>query len=114
VGTWNLFVLENELRSSPKCKEVFGHAADSQFQYEDFLSSVHPDDGALVEATIAQALDPKGTGLYELDWGPVRMYGPPSNCKGKARDERHVCASVFGLLVEVRSPGHDELRACRS
>ena len=35
-------VLENELRSSPKCKEIFGLSPDAQFRYEDFLSIVHP------------------------------------------------------------------------
>jgi hypothetical protein len=30
------------------------------------------------------------------------MYGPPSDCKGKARAVRQVCANVFGLCVESR------------
>jgi hypothetical protein len=28
----------------------------------------------------------------------------------KLIDEKMVCANVFGLLMEVQSPGHDELR----
>jgi hypothetical protein len=48
------FVLENELRSSPKCKEIFGLSADAQFRYEDFLSIVHPEDRSLVEASVAR------------------------------------------------------------
>jgi hypothetical protein len=29
----------------------------------------------------------------------------------KLRARRQVCANVFGLLMEIGSPGHDELRA---
>jgi len=91
VGTWHLVVLENELRSSPRCKEIFGLSADAQFRYEDFLSAVHPDDRSLVEATVAHALDPEGTGLYELDY---RVIHPDGNIrwlagKGKAFFEEH-------------------------
>jgi hypothetical protein len=38
------------------------------------------------------------------------MYGPPRDCKGKVWTRRQVCANVFGLWVEINSPGHDELR----
>ncbi len=38
------------------------------------------------------------------------MYGPPHDCKGKAKGDRQVCANVFGLWWRVQSPGHDELR----
>jgi hypothetical protein len=38
------------------------------------------------------------------------MYGPPHDCKRKAKSDRQICANVFGLLMETGSPGHDELR----
>jgi hypothetical protein len=44
----------------------------------------------------------------------TRMYGPPRDCKGEVWSRRQVCANVFGLWVEISSPGHDELRACLS
>ena len=68
VGTWHLSVLDNELYSSPECKEVLGLPANAQLCFQDFISVLHPDDRSLVEAEIAQALDPKGAGLFELDY----------------------------------------------
>jgi len=56
VGTWHWFVLENELHSSPKCKKIFGFLPEAQFRYEDFISVIHPDDRAMVQATIADSL----------------------------------------------------------
>jgi PAS domain S-box-containing protein len=91
VGTWHLAVPENELHSSPKCREVFGLSSECEFRYEDFLAFLHPDDRSTVEATIARALDPNGTGLYEIDYriihrdGSVRWIGG----KGKAFFEEH-------------------------
>ena len=34
--------------------------------------------------------------------------------QGDVWSRRQVCANVFGLWVEISSPGHDELRACLS
>ena len=44
------------------CEEIFGFHRDAGFSYEDFLSSLHPDDLPLVDAAIAHALDSNGTG----------------------------------------------------
>jgi hypothetical protein len=44
----------------------------------------------------------------------LKMYGPPQDCKGKVWARRQVCANVYGLWLETRSPGQDEMRACPS
>lgn len=106
VGTWNLLVLDNELRSSPKCKEIFGVAPEAQFQYEDFLSTVHPDDRSSVEAAVANALDPEGTGLYEIDYrivhrdGNVRWLGGKGKTFFEERDGVQVAARFIGTVLD--------------
>jgi signal transduction histidine kinase len=106
VGMWHLSLLENEPTSSPRCKEIFGLSPVAQFRYEDFLSAVHPEDRSLVEASVAHALDPKGTGLYELDYrvihpnGTVRWLGG----KGKAFFEQYngewVATRFIGTVLD--------------
>ena len=106
VGTWNLFVLENELRSSPRCKEIFGFSADAEFRYEDFLSVIHPDDRSLVEGTVAHALDPSGTGLYELDYrivhtdGTIRWLGGKGRAFFEERDGKQVATRFIGTVLD--------------
>ena len=106
VGTWNLLVLENELRSSPKCKEIFGLSPDAQFRYEDFLSIVHPEDRSLVEASVAHALDPEGTGLYELDYriihsdGNVRWLGGKGKAFFEERNGKQVATRFIGTVLD--------------
>jgi PAS domain S-box-containing protein len=106
VGTWHLFLPEHELRSSPKCKEIFGFSADGPFRYEDFLSVIHPDDRQLVEATVAQALDPQGTGLYELDYrinhsdGTVRWLGGKGKAFFEERNGKQVATRFIGTVLD--------------
>jgi hypothetical protein len=39
------------------------------------------------------------------------MYGPPSDCKEKAKVEKTSLRKCIRPLVELSAPGHDELRA---
>jgi PAS domain S-box-containing protein len=106
VGTWHLSLPESELRSSPKCKEIFGLSADAPFRYEDFLSAVHPDDRSLVDATVAHALDPKGTGLYELDYrvihpnGNVRWVGGKGKAFFEERNGERSATRFIGTVID--------------
>ncbi|ADV83633.1 two-component system sensor histidine kinase NtrB [Terriglobus saanensis] len=106
VGTWHLTLPENELRSSPRCREIFGLSADAAFRYEDFLSAVHPDDRALVEAMVEHALDPKGTGLYELDYrvlypdGTVRWVGGKGKAFFEEQNGQRVATRFIGTVLD--------------
>ena len=56
VGSWRLDVRKNELRWSDENWRIFGVARDTPLTYETFLSSVHPDDRAFVDAKWQAAL----------------------------------------------------------
>jgi signal transduction histidine kinase len=106
VGTWHLFLAENELRSSPHCKEIFGVLPDAPFSYEDFLATVHPDDRSLVELSVTRALDPNGTGLYELDYrivrsdGTIRWLGGKGRTFFEERDGQKVAIRFIGTVLD--------------
>jgi hypothetical protein len=42
------------------------------------------------------------------------MYGPPRDCKGKVGREDKSAQMYSALLVEIVSPGQDEMRTCLS
>jgi len=106
VGTWNLMVEEKLLRSSPTCREVFGFPADAEFSYNDFLSVIYPDDLPLVEKAIANALDPRGTGLYEIDYriarpdGAVRWLGGKGKVFFEERNGEQVAIRFIGTVLD--------------
>ena len=106
VGTWLLSIPGNELQSSAKCKEVSGLNPDDQFSYEDFLALLHPDDRPLVEAAIGHALDPNGTGIYEIDYriirsdGAVRWVGGKGKAVFEERDGARVVTRFIGTVLD--------------
>lgn len=68
VGTWDFNPLTGELVWSARCKEIFGLPASAQVSYDDFLAGVHPDDRAATDAAVQQALDPTGSGTYDIEY----------------------------------------------
>ena len=106
VGTWHLFVAKEELSSSPKCKEIFGFPPEAEFAYADFLSVLYPDDRPLVEAAIADALDPNGKGLYELDYrivrpdGLIRWLGGKGKAFFEERNGERVASRLIGTVLD--------------
>ncbi len=106
VGTWALAVIDNQLHSSPRCREIFGYAADAKFQYDDFLRSLHPEDRAIVDAVIKRALDPAGTRTYDYEYRIVRGQGEVRwiLAKGKTffeeRDGQTVAVRFVGTVLD--------------
>ena len=50
----------------------------------------------------------------EMNKSPKTNVWSAARLQGKVWSRRQVCANVFGLWVEIVSPGHDEMRACLS
>jgi hypothetical protein len=42
------------------------------------------------------------------------MYGPPHDCKRKVEGEKASLRKCIRPVMEISSPGHDELHACLS
>jgi PAS domain S-box-containing protein len=106
LGTWLLSIPERELESSPKCKEVFCLAPEEQFRYEDFLALLHPDDRSTVEAAVDHAIDPSGSGIYEIDYriirhdGAVRWVGGKGRAFFEERNGEQVVTRFIGTVLD--------------
>lgn len=106
VGTWLLSIPGRELQSSPKCKEIFGLTAANPFSYEDFVALLHPEDRGAVEAAVEDAIDPNGTGEYEIDYriilpsGAVRWVGGKGKAFFEERDGKRVVVRFIGAVLD--------------
>jgi signal transduction histidine kinase len=106
VGTWDLAVLDDELHSSPRCKEIFGFAATAAFQYDDFLNCIYPMDREVVHAVVQRALSPEGTGEYENEYRVVLPGGAVRwiFAKGRVFFENHgnqpVAIRMIGTVLD--------------
>ena len=106
VGTWSLVLPGSELRSSPKCKEIFGFSADAPFEYEDFLATVHPDDSLLVKNAVAGALNPGDIGNYEIDYriihpdGSIRWIGAKGRAFFEGQEGSQEAVRFIGTVID--------------
>ena len=106
VGTWDLSLLDDELHSSPRCREIFGIPAGAPFQYPEFLAALHPDDREAADAVVRRAVEPTGTGSYENHY---RIICPDGDtrwifAKGKVffeeRDGKTVATRLIGTVLD--------------
>lgn len=69
LGSWELDLSTRTLTASATCKSIFGYPATSDFTYEMLIASVHPDDRARMQATVARTIE---TGRdYEIEYRNV-------------------------------------------
>lgn len=68
VGTWDYDLVANTLAWSARCKEIFGVPTEAEVTYADFVELVHPDDRAATTDAVTRALDPTGSGSYDIEY----------------------------------------------
>ena len=102
IGTWDFDPATGALVWSDRCRLAFGMAGDAPVDYQGFLEAVHPDDRARVDRSVQDALDPHGTGQFDIEYrtrwadGAVRWV----MAKGRA-----TFAEVGGARRAVRFTG---------
>ncbi|WP_400191583.1 PAS domain-containing protein [Hymenobacter sp. B81] len=117
VGTWDLNPLTGQLLWSDRCKELFGLAPAEEVDYPRFLRCLHPDDRARVDAVVQQALDPRGTGAYDVEYRTVAPDGQLRQVRATGRayfDSARAQALRFvGTITDVSDAKRrdDEYRA---
>ncbi|MBV8526237.1 MAG: PAS domain-containing protein, partial [Acetobacteraceae bacterium] len=60
LGTWHWDLITGDLVWSERCKAMFGLPPDASMTYGRFLSALHPDDRAPIDAAVQAALEQDG------------------------------------------------------
>lgn len=89
IFDWNLDA--SELHWSDLAKKMYGIKADGPISLSDFTERLHPEDKERVLGAVRQALDPEGSGEYDLEYRILR----PSN------EERSIAAKGKAFFEEV-------------
>nr|WP_280922887.1 PAS domain S-box protein [Rubellimicrobium aerolatum] len=72
IGTWDHDPVARVLRWDARSKELFGLPPEAEMGSErEFLMAVHPGDRARVAAAARAALDPEGTGDYDIEYRAI-------------------------------------------
>ncbi|GAA5481533.1 protein-glutamate methylesterase/protein-glutamine glutaminase [Haloferula sargassicola] len=75
LGTFEYDLSTGEIRSSPRNNEILTGDPGRSTGYLDFVKQLHPEDRAMVEETVAEALRPDGSGEYSVVYRVLRGDG---------------------------------------
>jgi hypothetical protein len=84
----------------------FWPAVTTQVSYDNFLAGIHPDDRPATNAAVQQALDPAGTGTYNIEHRTRWQEGGPTQwarATGKAffDADRTPAQRFIGTITDV-------------
>ena len=94
----------NELQWDDTLKAMWGLPAGAPVDYDLWRACVHPDDLALVEAEIQRCTDPRGDGVYDIEY---RVIGKTDGVerwiatRGQTNFEDHVPVSLHGVALDA-------------
>ena len=102
IGTWDLDVFSNTLRSCSRWTAILGSPLDTRNWYQEFLECVHPEDRDMVDANVQSALDPRGTGQYDHEY---HVIWPNGELRWVAARGKAFFEEIDGQLWAVRFIG---------
>jgi PAS domain S-box-containing protein len=73
LGTWEYYPLTGDLHWSPECRKIYGLRSDTEVDMTIFNEHIHEDDRQHVLQNIAEAMDPKGNGKYDVIYRITRF-----------------------------------------
>jgi signal transduction histidine kinase len=92
---------------------MWGLPAGAPVDYDLWRACVHPDDLARVEAAVQRCADPRGDGVYDIEY---RVIGKTDGVerwiatRGQTNFENNVPVSFLGIALEVTNRKHIERR----
>jgi PAS domain S-box-containing protein len=102
IGWWDWNIVSGTLEWSEQCKALFQLPPDAVMSYRRFLSAIHPEDAAQVDAAVRRTV--KGGAPFDVEMrvllpdGEVRWIAT----KGRAyRDDSGRTARMSGMALDV-------------
>ncbi len=109
LGMWFWDLTTNDLVWTAKCKQLFGLAANTEMNYEIFLSSLHPDDRQLTHQAVMQTQEGKVDYdvEYRVIWpnGSVRWIAAKGRC---LYDYTGKAVRMMGTAQDITERKHTE------
>jgi PAS domain S-box-containing protein len=94
----------NELQWDDTLKAMWGLPADAPVDYDLWWACVHPEDRARVEAAIQRCLDPRGDGVYDIEYRVIGKTDAAERwiaTRGRTDFENGAPVSFYGVALDV-------------
>ena len=73
LGTWEYLPVTGRLTWSDECKRIYAFPQDREVDYDLFSEHIYPEDKAFAQNAIEKAMDPLGTGSYDIEYRILRF-----------------------------------------
>ncbi|GAB3978336.1 hypothetical protein GCM10028806_41220 [Spirosoma terrae] len=105
LGTWDLNVHTGELLWSNRTKELFGLSPSAFVDYSVFLKGLHPDDRERTDQVVQNALDPNGSGRYDIEYRTIGLEDGKLRwirANGQAFfDDNKIATRFIGTVIDI-------------
>ena len=94
----------NALQWDATVKAMWGLPADAQVDYDMWRATVHPDDLARVEAAIQRSADPRGDGVYDVEYRVIRRSDGVERwvaTRGQTQFDHDRPVSFYGVAIDI-------------
>lgn len=121
LGTWDFNPMTGRMQWSDRCKEIHGLPPYVEVDYGEFLLRVHPDDWDRVHHAVQEALEPVGSGVYDVEYRSVAPDGTVRWITSRGRtffygegEDRHAVRFIGTAMdVTARKRAEEELRQAK-
>ena len=104
MGTWDYRPQQDLMVWDDRCKRLFGVPVGAGMTLEGFYAGLHPDDEAMVRASVAQSMRPDSDGSYRCEFR-IHPPGEPQArwllSTGQTQFQDGVCVRFSGVLQDI-------------
>lgn len=104
IGCYSWNPQTNELQWDSTVKAMWGLPPDAVVDYNVWRAQLHPDDLARVEAAIERCADPRGDGLYDIEYRVIGKIDGVERwiaTRGRTNFEKDKPVSFYGVAIEI-------------
>ncbi|GJD53327.1 Sensor histidine kinase RcsC [Methylobacterium crusticola] len=104
LGIWEFRPVTGALIWDARCKALFGLPPDAPVAYATFLAGCHPDDRARMDAAVAAATDPSGSGRVVEEYRTIGLADGVERwivTQGQATFEAGLCVRFIGVVMDI-------------
>ena len=121
LGMWDFNPITRDLKTSARCKTLFGLSPKASFLTNLFFKHVHPDDRQRVRRAVRLSMNPARGGIYDTEFRciypdkSVRWMIAKGRCFFEKQGPKRRAVRFIGIILDVteRKQAEQELLAAK-
>ena len=103
LGSWRYETRSGRLVWDARCKALYGLPPDADVTFGTFIAHCHPEDRERMQAAVAAAISPNGSGELDEEHRTIGADGAVRwvAARGQAIVEYGVCVELIGVLRDI-------------